>query len=67
MALRIILIVLIINSIAVFFIILSNRTRREKVVWSTILLAIPLALWAIYRMLLGSRKGPGDLKEWESK
>ena len=67
MAVRIILIVLVLNCIAAIFIILSDCTRREKVAWSAILLAIPLALWAAYRMILGCQKKPGDFKEWESK
>ncbi len=67
MVLRIILIVLVFNCMAMAFIIASKRSRREKVAWSVILLAIPYALWVVYRMFQCREKKLGDFKEWESK
>ena len=67
MILRIVLVVLVLNFIAAPFIVLSNHSRQDKIVWISVLWALPLALWAAYRIFCGRQKKFGDFKEWESR
>jgi hypothetical protein len=66
MVLKILIAVLIINILLTLVILFSDRSRREKAAWSTILLAIPLAALAIYH-LLAKKDKTASLKDWESK
>jgi len=66
MVLKIIIAVLILNVLLTLIILFSDRSRKEKAVWSTILLAIPLAALAIYHLLANKDK-TASLKDWESK
>jgi uncharacterized membrane protein AbrB (regulator of aidB expression) len=66
--LRVILIILAINLILVGFILAGRGTKKDKTIWATVLLAIPLIGLAIYYVLQG-RTGDkvASLKEWEKK
>lgn len=68
MVLRIILAVLVMNLLLALFILLSDRSRKEKAIWTTILLAIPLVALGVYQILSRrQKKGPGIPKDWESR
>jgi hypothetical protein len=66
MVLKILITILVIDILLALILLSSDRPRREKAVWSTILLAIPLAGLAIYH-LMRKKDTTASLKDWESK